>query len=208
MTLRMAVQPASLDDRFATLGIAVVEYALATADLAQLDAAYRLIAPRTAGARSSDFAVDAREWLIHNEALGRLAQRLGQTPMRLTAMHSIDSLPATNWFVPWHQDCDPESRNLPVARLRRTVALRIYLDDCDENSGPLEVIPGSHVHGRLDSPGIGRAVSQQEPLLCLVARGDIVAMRPLLVQRSQRARQPAARRVLHLEYVPVARLRA
>jgi hypothetical protein len=39
-----------------------------------------------------------------------------------------------------------------------------------------------------------------------VARGDIVAMCPLLIHRSQRARTPAARRVIHLEFCAVVRL--
>jgi ectoine hydroxylase-related dioxygenase (phytanoyl-CoA dioxygenase family) len=88
------------------------------------------------------------------------------------------------------------------------IALRIHLDDCDEDNGPLEVIPGSHELGRLTAGDIAALTGQSQPLLCLAVRGDLVALRPLLVHRSQRARRPAARRVLHLEFVPSAVLQS
>lgn len=128
--------------------------------------------------------------------------------------------PHANWFVPWHQD-----RSIAVA-VRAEVAgydrwtikdgvphveppeaildgmltLRIHLDDCGEDNGPLECISGSHRHGRLDKPAIDRIAAEGDAKLCLCARGDILAMRPLTIHRSQRARIPARRRVLHLEY--------
>ena len=88
----------------------------------------------------------------------------------------------------------------PAGVLERMVTLRIHLDDCDEDNGPLEVLPGTHTSGRLSREAIARHVELATPMLCLCARGDILALRPLLVHRSQKAKAPRRRRVLHLEY--------
>src|SRR5271165_6791394 len=72
--------------------------------------------------------------------------------------------PKANWKVTWHQDCviavreklniegwGPWSRKADVihvrpapAVLQQMLAIRIHLDDCKEDNGPLRVIPGSH----------------------------------------------------------------
>ena len=80
------------------------------------------------------------------------------------------------------------------------VTLRIHLDDCGEDNGPLEALLGSHTQGRLDRAAIASLVESSQAMLCLCARGDILAMRPLTVHRSQKARVPRRRRVLQLEY--------
>jgi ectoine hydroxylase-related dioxygenase (phytanoyl-CoA dioxygenase family) len=143
---------------------------------------------------------------------------------RLVRVIAFDKTPEANWFVPWHQDraialagrhdlagfgpwtikdglvhAEP-----PVALLDAMVTLRIHLDDCTEDDGPLEVARGSHRLGRLDQTRIADAVESGEMTLCLANRGDIVAMRPLTLHRSQRARRPSRRRVLHLEYCAVS----
>ncbi|MEO1264464.1 MAG: phytanoyl-CoA dioxygenase family protein [Pseudomonadota bacterium] len=84
--------------------------------------------------------------------------------------------------------------------LEQTVALRIHLDEALENNGPLEVLPDTHGLGRLKRADIAARARKVKPMTCLCARGDILVMSPLAVHRSQRARDPQARRVLHLEF--------
>jgi hypothetical protein len=192
--------PRALTDQFAHAGVAVVEYALTPADLAAIDASFPNLSARTAGARANAFAPDARGWLATHTGLLELASRLLEAPAQLTRLQAFDKSPAANWFVPWHQDRAEDGRERDVATLECTVALRVHLDDCDENNGPLDVVPGSHRHGRLDANAIAAMVATMPSRLCLAVRGDIVAMRPLLLHRSQRARVPAARRVVHLEF--------
>ena len=201
----IATQPMTTDlpARFAALGIAVIEYAVTGADLARMDSAFPRLPQKTAGARASDFTPEAHNWLAGHQGLAELAASLGQTPMRMSRLLAFDKSASANWFVPWHQDRAEDGRDRSCVELEQTIALRIHLDDCDDNNGPLEVIPGSHTNGRLESGAIALLVNAQSPLLCLAARGDIVAMRPLLVHRSQRARLPAARRVLQIEYAPL-----
>jgi ectoine hydroxylase-related dioxygenase (phytanoyl-CoA dioxygenase family) len=192
--------------RFAERGVVIFEYALTPDDLQALDAMFPDLAPRTAGARSEAFTPTAQAWLAAHDGLIELASRLLQVPSRLSRIQAFDKSAGANWFVPWHQDRAEDGQERSVAQLERTVALRIHLDDCDENNGPLEVLPGSHNAGRLDADAIAGLTAAGAPLLCLVARGDIVAMFPLLIHRSQRARTPAARRVIHLEFCAVVRL--
>ena len=185
---------------FSSRGIAVIEYALPAADLAHMDAICPRLPPRTGGARAADFIPEARAWLTAHDGLLALARRLLDTPVCLTRLQAFDKSGASNWFVPWHQDRAADGQERPVVRLEASVALRIHLDDCTEDNGPLDVIPGSHRYGRLTADAIAARVAATPSELCLCARGDIAALSPLLIHRSQRARQPAARRVIHLEY--------
>jgi ectoine hydroxylase-related dioxygenase (phytanoyl-CoA dioxygenase family) len=132
----------------------------------------------------------------------------------------FDKTPAANWKVVWHQDLTiaVASRQeavgfgpwtikegvlhvqAPTELLERMVALRIHLDDCTSENGPLRVIPGSHLSGRLTAQGIEawrKRVPDQE---CMAAAGDVILMRPLLLHASATAIRPRRRRVLHLEF--------
>jgi ectoine hydroxylase-related dioxygenase (phytanoyl-CoA dioxygenase family) len=132
----------------------------------------------------------------------------------------FDKRDGANWLVPWHQDVmiavaeradapgygpwSIKSRvdhvRPPVVVLERMASIRIHLDPCGEDNGPLQVIPGSHRGGILDDVAIDAAVSRAEPVTCVCERGDAIVMRPLLLHRSSKADQPCSRRVLHLEY--------
>jgi ectoine hydroxylase-related dioxygenase (phytanoyl-CoA dioxygenase family) len=193
-------QSQPLDSSFDERGIAVIEYALTAADLAEMDRNFPKLGPRTAGARDSDFTPQARSWLAAHPILTALAERLLHAPVHLTRVQAFDKSAGSNWFVPWHQDRAADGQDRPVAALEQMVALRIHLDDCTEDNGPLDVLPGSHRHGRLNAAAIEDLCATTPSLLCLALRGDIVALKPLLVHRSQRARQPSARRVTHIEY--------
>ena len=192
--------PTGLNERFDALGFAIIEYALSRDDLAIMDDLFPRLDHRAAGAQSYGLSLEACTWLGAHEGLALLAGRLlgagveCATP-RVTRFVALDQVVAASWFVPWQQVHSGDG-----ADLARTVVLRVYLDDCDEDSGPLEVVPASHVYGRLGTAQTAAIVARSQPLLCLTVRGDIVAMRPLAVHRSQRARVARVRRVLHLEY--------
>lgn len=125
-----------------------------------------------------------------------------------------------NWLVAPHQDLSipvqgridsPHYRGWsfkqgtwfvqpPVAVLEKLVAIRLQLDPDSEKTGPLQVVPGSHRDGRLDSdPGLrgNRAIHP-----CVVGKGGVVAMRPLLTHASTKARAALPRRVLHFLFGP------
>lgn len=88
----------------------------------------------------------------------------------------------------------------PIAVLEQLVAVRIQLDHESERTGPLQVVPGSHRGGRLESrPGL-RAGRAMQP--CIVGRGGVVVLRPLLLHASCKAVSALPRRVLHFVFGP------
>jgi hypothetical protein len=216
----------SLTTHFATNGIAIIEYALVPADIERMAAAFTDTSAR-GGARQSSIPGGLLDWLIEHPVLCELARSLSGPQARLVRVLAFDKSPAANWFVPWHQDrsiavqarfeCDGYSNwtirdgqiqvEPPIAILETMVALRIHLDDCGDDNGPLEAVLGSHVAGRLDRDAVAAAADNGRRMLCLADRGDILAMRPLIVHRSQKAKASSRRRVLHLEYanMPLAR---
>lgn len=136
----------------------------------------------------------------------------------------FDKTPEANWYVTWHQDLSiPVSAKVeapgygpwsvkdgvlhvqpPANILEQMVSLRIHLDDCSEDNGAIKFIPGSHLSGVLDSNEIGKWREAQEEVFCTARRGDVIAMRPLILHASSTARSPQQRRVLHLEYSAAA----
>jgi ectoine hydroxylase-related dioxygenase (phytanoyl-CoA dioxygenase family) len=132
----------------------------------------------------------------------------------------FDKNPSVNWKVPWHQDLTIAVRERrdaehygpwsvkeghhhvqPALRvLEGMVAIRVYLDPCPSSAGPVRMIPGSHRMGRLSSAQISEARAVKEEYPCLVERGGLLVMRPLLLHASSRAAVPQRRRVVHLEF--------
>jgi ectoine hydroxylase-related dioxygenase (phytanoyl-CoA dioxygenase family) len=132
----------------------------------------------------------------------------------------FDKTPAAPWKVAWHQDLTVAVRTRvevegfgpwsikagvvhvqPPARvLEEVLAVRLHLDDCDESNGPLKVLSGSHLSGRLGADEIARWREEVRPVTCVVPRGGAVLMRPLLLHSSPAPRTPRRRRVVHLEF--------
>jgi ectoine hydroxylase-related dioxygenase (phytanoyl-CoA dioxygenase family) len=127
--------------------------------------------------------------------------------------------PGANWKVSWHQDAvisvqkridvagwGPWSLKDGVHHVRppadvmeRMLAVRIHLDDCGEENGPLRVIPDSHSHGLLNDEQILKW--PKDDSVCLTCRrGDAILMRPLVLHASSAATAPHNRRVIHIEF--------
>ena len=190
----------ALGDQFAESGIAIIEYALSAEDVAHMDAMFPCLGAREAGARTGQFSPEARSWFSGHPVLTGIARRLAGGSVSMTRLQAFEKSPQANWFVPWHQDRAEDGHERPLAHLENTVALRVHLDACGEDNGPLEVIAGTHTRGRLEAAAIAPIVAAATAMLCLTERGDILAMRPLLLHRSQRAKVAAHRRVIHIEY--------
>jgi ectoine hydroxylase-related dioxygenase (phytanoyl-CoA dioxygenase family) len=154
------------------------------------------------------------------DALDLLASRLMDQPAIAVRAILFDKTPQSNWAVPWHQDLAVpvlERHELPGYRawslkervwhvqppqavLEAMLTLRLHLDDCTADNAPLQVVPGSHALGRLDAPATAALLEQGSGVECTARTGDVLAMRPLLLHASAKARQPWQRRVLHVEY--------
>lgn len=171
-----------------------------------------------------------RDALTRSPAVRALADRLAATAgaalgaeARLIRGLLLDKTPSANWRVPWHQDIAAAfaarrevdgfhawTEKLGVAHAdppepwaSRRVALRVHLDACPADAGPLRLLPGTHRDGRLAPAAVAARVAAVAPVTVLAARGDVLVMHPLLLHASAPARRPG-RRVLHLEYVDAA----
>lgn len=102
----------------------------------------------------------------------------------------------TEGFVGWSEKDGVPHAIAPASVLERMVALRISLDDCGPENGPLRVIPGSHLKGLWPK---GQLPEVPE-VACTVNAGGIVLMKPLTLHASSAAVSPGHRRVLHIEY--------
>lgn len=132
----------------------------------------------------------------------------------------FDKSPDANWLITWHQDTAlpvHERReaegwsswsvkdqihyaHAPADALAGVLALRVHLDDSTCENGPLRVLPGSHLSGVLNEDEIAQMAAQHGAAVCLVNKGGIVAMRPLIIHASSKSRSFPPRRVLHIEY--------
>jgi ectoine hydroxylase-related dioxygenase (phytanoyl-CoA dioxygenase family) len=163
-------------------------------------------------------AADQRLLQIARRSLGDEA-----SPFRATLFEKSGR---ANWLVVWHQDTalplasrfdsrewGPWSKkagvfyaHAPAWALSRVMALRVHLDASTTENGPLRVVPGSHAAGVLSDEEVFTIARRQEPVACEVSRGGVLAMRPLLIHASSKARTDVLRRVLHIEYAESLRL--
>jgi Phytanoyl-CoA dioxygenase (PhyH) len=138
-------------------------------------------------------------------------------PFRATI---FDKSQDANWLVVWHQDTALPLRHrleasgwgpwstkegiayahAPAEVLSQVLALRIHLDDSTADNGPLKILPGTHKLGVLDDGRIHQLLEQVAVVECVVPRGGVLAMRPLLVHASSKSCSEVPRRVLHIEY--------
>jgi len=90
----------------------------------------------------------------------------------------------------------------PAAVLQQMLAVRIYLDHSDAENGPLRVVPGSHVWGKLSDENLQNRVADSKSIEVHVPKGGLLLMRPLLIHSSSASHNTEHRRVLHVELAP------
>lgn len=132
----------------------------------------------------------------------------------------FDKTRSANWKATWHQDVTiavteyrdvpgwgPWSRKdgvwhvrPPAEVLEAMLTVRLHLDPCGPDNGPVRVLPGTHTLGRLGDAELERAVRGPVPVDCLLPAGGALLMRPLLLHSSAPAGSPSRRRVLHAEF--------
>ena len=174
----------------------------------------------SAGLRDLFGAVPAFAPLARHPAVSAAVWRALGRPGFVTRAILFDKSPAANWALGFHQDVviATEARHevpgfgpwsvkagIPHVRppsevLAGMLTVRIHLDPCPRDNGPLTVIPGSHDRGFLDDSAVQDLIARGPHVDCPVGAGDAVLMRPLLLHGSRKADKPRARRVIHLEF--------
>jgi ectoine hydroxylase-related dioxygenase (phytanoyl-CoA dioxygenase family) len=132
----------------------------------------------------------------------------------------FDKTPDANWKVVWHQDLTITAQRRidvpgygpwtekagvphvqpPTLVLEHMLALRVHLDPCTADNGPVRVLDGTHRLGRLAPETIDRLRAAQAESVCLADEGAVLAFRPLLLHASSPAKEATHRRVIHIEY--------
>ena len=141
----------------------------------------------------------------------------GAIPFRATL---FEKSPVSNWLIVWHQDIAlpvTEKRDrpgwgpwsikdgvnyahAPSHVLERVLAVRVHLDESSLENGPLRLLPGTHKTGVLTDDEVHARVLSVRPAECVVPKGGVLLMRPLLVHSSSKSVSNTPRRVLHIEY--------
>jgi hypothetical protein len=148
--------------------------------------------------------------------LALLTEILGPTVGLVRALY-FDKPPAATWSLPWHKDLtiavrdnrrpSSEFRNPTVkagvphveasqAVLQSMLIARLHLDDVTDENGPMTVIPGSHLTGKV------MKIDEASARKILGRRSDVLLIRPLVAHNSLGSRpgNQAHRRTLHLEF--------
>jgi ectoine hydroxylase-related dioxygenase (phytanoyl-CoA dioxygenase family) len=162
---------------------------------------------------------EVRELACSAEMSALIAPALGRSA-RVVRGLLFDKAPGANWKVAWHQDLSIAVRRRadvpgygpwsvkagvthvqpPVQLLSNMLTVRLSLDDCGPDNGPLQVLPGSHAAGVLSPAQVAEWRRRVPPVACQVPPGGALLMRPLLLHASSEATSPRRRRVVHLEY--------
>jgi hypothetical protein len=206
--------------RFAADGVAVVHSVVPGSALASLRGLRDFSVGGRAGHRSFLVPQAVAELIAPGGTLTELASTLVGAPTRPVRILYFDKRPGANWAVAWHQD-----RTIAVARrvdvagfgpwslksgmphveppesiLFSIVTLRLHVDDCGRDNGPLLALRGSYRLGRIIANEIHRHIEQDAVEVCVSRAGDVVAMRGLTIHASERASQPSHRRVIHVDF--------
>lgn len=207
--------------RFEENGYIVLEQLIAPQQLQQITQQLANITLTTAGSRellSETWCQMLANTLKLNEQLTPLLP-LSPVAIQCTLFKkSTDK----NWLVPLHQDLSislkekldrqgftgwSAKQNMlfvqpPAEVLEQIVAVRLHIDDCFAEHGPLKVVAGTHKQGRIPEKDWLAIRDSQGEQSCLTAKGGAVVMRPLLLHSSSKAEQANGRRVLHFLFAP------
>lgn len=146
-------------------------------------------------------------------------------PVRARAVQCtfFEKSAARNWLVPTHQDLSiPVSRRVdhpalsgwsekeraifvhaPDQVLEQMLAVRVHVDHCSPEDGPLRIVPGSHELGRVE-PAQAAIAGRTAGVVVPAKRGDALLMRPLVLHASSKSSGSGLRRVLHFLFGPEA----
>ena len=199
-------------------GYAIVPEAVSLKKLAHLRAAISEL-PAAHAHRNLLTRPAIQEFALSAKALALITPILGPTAFPVRGI-LFDKLPGANWKVAWHQDLSIAVKEKhavsgygpwsikdgvphvqpPAVILENMLTLRLHLDDCFEDNGPVRVLPGSHVKGILSAEQIQMLRTRLPEIATVTAAAGVLLMRPLLLHASSPATTATHRRVIHIEY--------
>jgi hypothetical protein len=203
-------------------GFAMLDPFLAEAEVHQLIAA-TAGANGSAGLRQLHVSISEVGSVLESAGVRSVIEALLGKSARVVRSLLFDKTPDKNWAVPWHQDLTiavTERHEVkgfvgwsmkegvhhvqaPAEILEQMLTMRINLDECGLDNGPLRLLSGTHRDGWLDSATINRFKETVPETLCIGGFGSVLLMRPLLLHASSRADKPGHRHVLHVDFAGI-----
>jgi hypothetical protein len=206
---------------FTTQGFALVPQVLGSAECESIASRLAAISPDSAGTRG----LLSQPWcqaLAANIRRHPLLAPLVPADFAAVQCTYFEKSASRNWLVPVHQDLSiPVAARVahaglggwsekegslyvqpPVELLQQLVALRLHIDACGAEDGPLRVLPGSHLQDKMEAQAVAAARQAQAEVICTAERGGVMAMRPLLLHASSKSTGNSRRRVLHFLFGP------
>ena len=156
--------------------------------------------------------------LIYNTKLRAVVTELFGNAFFTVKSIYFDKPETSNWYVAYHQDLtisvdkkielpgfgpwtvkqNQFSVQPPLEILKNIFTIRIHLDDTDEQNGALKIVPGSHAKNIYRPETIDWTTEKE--IRCIVNKGGIMVMKPLLLHSSGRTTNNKKRRVIHIEF--------
>jgi len=207
-------------DQFAQNGFAIIPQVLNVEECESVAASFSRGEATSVGTRcllSQDWSRELAAKLRQHSALASLIPR-DYVAAQCTYFEKSRS---RNWLVAVHQDLsipvlerveDPRLKGwsekegalfvqVPAEFLGELIAVRLHLDSCGPDDGPLKVWPGTHLLGQI-SAAAASARREEWVFVCTAERGSVLIMRPLLLHASSKANGSSLRRVLHFLFGP------
>ena len=210
----------ALNMQLATDGVTLVRSLLSEAACDEVSRSLRAADTRGAGSRR----------LLREDWCAALADRVMAHPDVRAALPAVaravqctffEKSAGRNWLVPIHQDLSiPVSARVdhpalsgwsekegsvfvhaPACVLEQLLAVRVHVDHCALEDGPLRVVPGSHGFGRVE-PAQAALAGRTAGVAVPARRGDALLMRPLVLHASSKSSGTSLRRVLHFVFGP------
>ncbi len=198
-----------------TDGVLWVRSALNEAELCAIEGALKDVS----GSKRVSPGHQLVDKLISCQTLRSIVESAGYHPEPVRIV-TFDKRIAANWGLPWHQDrvvavkekettegvsnwsckngvwhCEP-----PLDILQKMIFIRLHLDPVTDESGGLEILPGTHKLGYIAAHEAAGVAEVKKPLLCLAERGDVLILKALTLHRSLLSSSKRSRRAIRLDY--------
>jgi ectoine hydroxylase-related dioxygenase (phytanoyl-CoA dioxygenase family) len=203
-----------------TNGFAILDGVLDLAETDGLIAAVGQVAQGGYALRQLHTTCHEVQQLCNDQRILSLARSVIGENAKVVRSLFFDKNDAGNWKVAWHQDLTIATKEKielpgfgpwsvkhgivhvqpPISVLENMITVRVHLDDCSTENGPLRVLPGTHRLGKLSADQIVECREEIKETICVVSRGGVVLMKPLILHASSPAAIPTHRRVIHLEF--------
>ncbi|MBO6506538.1 MAG: phytanoyl-CoA dioxygenase family protein [Kordiimonadaceae bacterium] len=199
-------------------GVLLFEKLVGSGDLAELSKFTDLHLSKKPGYRLTDPSLG---WLLDaNGPIGRLARRIIGSAAQPIKSVLFNKTVSKNWITPWHQDRAVPMREKKILQgyetwsekegvhhveppfriIENMITIKVLLDDCGPENGPIKIAAGSHHLGKLKASEVAEAIEGRKQINLVGKAGDVWVHAGSSVHSSNRSQLTENRRILHVDY--------